>query len=329
MEKKKVTKEDLKKYKAIDTMCRPHYVSEDSLRAMFKSFEFQAAAMTTFGAILARAGMFKESPRVMWRELLAKGTCGPLSEAWKAILKTRHIGSLKDALIEMDEIGVDYIFIDEMKQWSQHNQKLVDGYVEAEQIAGWSKESGGKIIGGASYNPLRIEESLKHVENAVKELGFKYVWIQPGSYNLRPDDKRFYPLYTKCLELDIPVCMQTGQAAEPLPTEPLHPVYADEIAINFPSLTIVLTHTGWPWVMEWVSMLWRHPNVYGNIGAYFPSFLDPTQVRFIDGPIRTKVLWATNGLGLTRCKEEFLELPIRDETRAKVLYENAKEVFRF
>jgi hypothetical protein len=122
--------------------------------------------------------------------------------------------------------------------------------------------------------------------------------------------------------------MQTGQSAEPLPSEQMRPMHADEVAINFPGLTLILTHTGWPWVSEWISMLWRHPNVYGNIGAYMPSTLDPALVRFMDGPGRGKVLWATNGLGLTRCKKELLELPIRDATKKAVLHDNAIKVFK-
>ena len=91
---------------------------------------------------------------------------------------------------------------------------------------------------------------------------------------------------------------------------------------------MILTHTGWPWIDEWMSMVWKHPNVYGNIGAYFPSALDPALVRFMDTRGQDKVLWATNGFGMTRCKKEFLELPIRDETKKKVLRENALKVFK-
>jgi predicted TIM-barrel fold metal-dependent hydrolase len=59
-----------------------------------------------------------------------------------------------------------------------------------------------------------------------------------------------------------------------------------------------------------------------------PKDLDAELVRFMDGRGRNKVLWATNGFGLTRCKKEFLELPIRDETKQKVLRDNAIKVFK-
>ena len=95
-------------------------------------------------------------------------------------------------------------------------------------------------------------------------------------------------------------------------------MYADEVAMDFPNLVMVLTHTGYPYIEEWISMIWRHPNVYGNIGAYYPSSLHPPTVEFMNGPIgRAKVFWATNGFGFTRCKDEFVEmLDSRTRTRS-------------
>jgi len=103
----------------------------------------------------------------------------------------------------------------------------------------------------------------------------------------------------------------------------------DDVAIDFPNLRINLSHTGWPWIDEWCSMLWRHPNVYGDISAYFPKSLDERQVRFMDGSRgRAKVLFGTNGLGLKPCVEQFRALPIKDETKRRVLRENAREFLR-
>ncbi len=104
---------------------------------------------------------------------------------------------------------------------------------------------------------------------------------------------------------------------------------ADDVAIEFPDLRINLSHTGWPWVDEWCSMLWRHPNVYGDISAYYPKSLDERLIRFMDASRgRDKVLFGTNSLGLQRCKEEFIELDISEETKHKVLHDNAVRFLR-
>lgn len=305
-----VSSEEMRKYKAIDTMCRLNYCQFDPARAQksFEIFEFRVMVETTFAGVAKRMGL---KP----------------GEEWK-LFQWMSKGSVEEMIKEMDEIGVEYVLIDQTIGWSVRDHR-VWGHSTLEQIAGVIEKSKGRVIGGASYNPFRIKESLEEITRAVKDLGFKYVWFHPISFGLAPSDKKCYPLYAKCLELGIPVCFQVGHSAEPLPSLVGHPMLADEVAIDFPDLTMVLTHTGWPWIEEWMSMLWRHPNVYGNIGAYFPSDLHRDLVSFMDsGRGRHKVLWATNGFGLTRCKKEFLELPIKEETKKMVLYENALKVFK-
>ena len=235
--------------------------------------------------------------------------------------------SLEDMIAEMDEVGVERVFFDQVAMWSRYENKLMMS-ATVDEIGEMIEKSNGRVVGGVGYNPFRIRESILEIERAVKQYGFKYVWFHPMTFSLFPTDRRCYPLYEKCIELGIPCCYQTGQSAERFTCEPGRPMHGDEVALEFPELTLVLTHTGWPWVGEWISMLWRHPNVYGNIGAYMPSELDPMQVKYMDGRLRSKVLWATNALGLERCKKEFLELPIRDETKIKVLRENAIKVFK-
>jgi predicted TIM-barrel fold metal-dependent hydrolase len=292
---------------AIDTMCRPIYCRPELAKSFFDHYEFKVMARGTFAGVMLRMGL-KEG------------------EEWKVFAGSGK-ASVKEMVAEMDELGVEYVFMDQMVMWSRRESSLV-GHIPIETITEIVEESNGRVIGGAGYNPFRIKESLEEIERAVKDFGFKYVWFHPITFGLAPNDKKCYPLYAKCLELEIPVCYQSGHSAEPLPSEPGHPMYADEVALDFPELRLVLTHTGWPWVDEWISMLWRHPNVYGNIGAYYPRDLDPGQVRFMDGRGRGKVLWATNGFGFTRCKKEFLELPISDDTQRKVLRENAMKVFK-
>ena len=326
--KEKITPEELKSYKAIDTMNRPFSVSLDHLKRMYLSFEFQTLAISTFGGVLKRSGLLDDFDAA-WDNLLDVGPeKSMLKDVWKMMIKMGIHGDLDKTLAEMETAGVDLICIDQCVNWSQREHKKVDCYATVDEIAQWSKESKGKIIGGFNYYPYRIEDSLKEMVEAVEKHNFKYIWIHTGCYGLTANDKEWYPLYAKCSELGIPVSMQTGQSAEPLPSEQMRPMYADEVAINFPRLNIVLTHTGWPWVNEWISMLWRHPNVYGNIGAYMPSSFDPALVKFLSGAGRSKVLWATNGLGLTRCKSEFLQLPIAEEAKRAILYDNPKRVFK-
>jgi len=297
---------ELKDVLAIDTMSRAFYCNLELAKPMFECWEVQEMVKGTFSGVAKRMGI---KPGEEWKVL---GKIGP--------------GSVEGVVKEMEEVGVQYMFIDEGKCWSRRDH-CYWAYFPMDTLQKMIDESCGMLIGGASYNPFRIKEELEEIEKAVKEYGFKYVWAHPISYGLRPDDKKMYPLYVKCIELDIPCCIQVGHSAEPLPSEPGHPMYADEVAMDLPELKLVLTHTGFPWIHEWISMIWRHRNVYGNIGAYMPSFLDPAIVNFMNTRGQDKVMWATNGMGLTKSKKQFLELPLKDEVKKKVLRDNALSVF--
>ncbi|HJP40339.1 MAG TPA: amidohydrolase family protein [Dehalococcoidia bacterium] len=237
--------------------------------------------------------------------------------------------SPEECVEDMDRLGYKHIVVSATKMWSYyyHHKLIIDTPIEP--IGEAIKSTGGRIIGGGGYSAFDIGGSIAELERGVREMGFKYIWFHPLSFGLPPNDRRFYPLYQKCMELDIAVGMQVGHSAEVLPSDVGRPMLCDDVAIDFPHLRINLSHTGWPWVDEWCSMLWRHPNVYGDISAYFPKSLDERQIRFMDsGRGRDKVLFGTNGLGLERCKKEFLELDIKEETKRAVLYDNAVQFLK-
>jgi len=273
-----------------------------------------------------RGGSESYETSVMKRTIMKGAMLKRASKAGEESKAAKPGGNLQKVLAEMDEVGVELIFIDQFKLWSFHDQKMRFN-VTLDDLDQLVTKSGGKIVPGGSYNPFRMKESLEELDIGVKEHGLKYMWFHPASYGIRLDDRRNYPLYAKCLELGIPVTVQVGHAAEPLPCEGSRPYYMDIVALEFPDLKIVLTHTGWPWIEEWISLCWKHPNVYGCINAYYPKDLNPAIVKFMDKAGRDKVMWGTNGWGLKRCMEEFLELPIRDECKKKILRDNAIEVF--
>ncbi len=304
--------------RAIDIMNHPTEARRDLAYDSLQYEEFQIMMRTTFKSVSrAREG----------RGDKAAGERKNKTGAAAGVLMGHS--SVSELIADMDELGYEYVVITATKMWSYHyHHKLILDY-SIDDVGLIVAEAQGRVIGAASYNPLRIEESLRDVERGVKEYGFRYVWFHPLSFGLPPNDRRFYPLYAKCNELDIAVGMQVGQSAEVLPSDCGRPMLADDVAIDFPNLRINLSHTGWPWVDEWCSMLWRHPNVYGDISAYFPRSLDERQVRFMDSSRgRDKVLFGTNGLGLQPCLEQFVALPIKEETKQRVLRENAIEFLK-
>mgnify|MGYP001026135288 CR=1 FL=1 len=235
---------------------------------------------------------------------------------------TLHI---EEAISQLDREGCDAIVLACLKMWSyhHHHQLVID--MPEEVVAEAVKAAGDRFIGAAGYNPFRIDDSLRRIETFVRDHSFKYVYFHPMTFGIAPNDRRCYPLYAKCVELGIPVGMQVGHSAETLPSNVGHPMLVDDVAIDFPDLKINLSHTGWPWTGEFISMMWRHPNVYGDISAYFPKTLDPELVRAMDRQLRGKIMLGSNGFDLTRCVRELEELPLKERTIERIKRENAIE----
>lgn len=257
------------------------------------------------------------------------GGQAPTREQFKKIKEQGFMpghNSPEELLKTMDEVGFEYIVLTDVKMWSYYYHHQVIMEYPIDEINKIVKKGKGRFIGGASYNPFRIDESLRDIDKAVKEYGFKYVYFHPITFGLCPSDAKCYPLYAKCSELGVPVGMQVGHSAEPLPSWVGHPYEVDKVAIDFPNLKINLSHTGYPWVDEWCSMIFRHPNVYGDISAYNPRNLTPETVKFMNSSRgREKVMFGSNSYGLKLTKEQFLALEIRDETKQRVLRDNAIE----
>lgn len=233
----------------------------------------------------------------------------------------------KEFVADMDAAGYDKVFICATRMFSYRDKKLIWNHQERD-VHNSIKEYPNRLIGIAGYNPFKIEESLSKIEIAVKRYGFKGVYFHSLGFNLPLNDKKLYPLYAKCQELGIPVAMQTGHSLEVMPSDPGRPIYIDEPALDFPNLNFVLSHTGWPWCEEFVAMAWKHPNVYADISAHMPKYLDQSLMRNMDSRMQDKVLFGTNGLGLKVCKDQLMALPIKDETKRKVLRDNAIKLYK-
>ncbi|MEE8472472.1 MAG: amidohydrolase family protein [Dehalococcoidia bacterium] len=287
---------------AIDIMNYPHYFLPEERMKMFSSHEWKIGFESTFK---------------------------PFAPAEHA---AKHMGlnSFEELLKEVDDAGYQAVFITALKQWSLVNSEWVVN-INIDDVKGFIDKGKGKVIGAVGYNPLKIEESLREMDKAVKDYGFKYIYIHPQGFGLPPTDRRYYPAYTRALEYGIPVGFQAGHSAEAMPSEPGRPIYVDELAIQFPSVNFVLSHTGWPWVDEWIDMVWKHPNVYGDISAYPPRALPEKEkiLKFIDSwKGQDKVMFGSNSLGMKTCKDQFMELDIKDETKQKVLRDNAIKLFK-
>ncbi len=232
-----------------------------------------------------------------------------------------------DALIAaMDAAGVETVLATDLLAWSYPRQTRF-ALDMTEQITDLTRRYPGRVFGLHSYDPLDIGGSLRRLETDVGERGYVGVYIHIYGYDIGLDDRRMYPLYARCQELGVPVSMQTGHVLEAMPSEHGRPMQLDRIACDFPDLTLIGTHTGWPWVNEMLAVAMKWPKVYINISAWMPKYMDPALLRYMGSRGGSqKVMFGSNGLDWHRYLREMHALDIREDRLEAILWGNARRV---
>jgi predicted TIM-barrel fold metal-dependent hydrolase len=187
-----------------------------------------------------------------------------------------------------------------------------------------------RLTGVAAVDLRRPLQAVRELRRAVRELGFVALRVVPWLWGLPPNDRRYYPLYAECVDLGVPFCTQVGHTGPLRPSEPGRPVpYLDDVALEFPELTIVAGHIGYPWTEEMIALARKYPNVHIDTSAYTARRYPPELVAYLAGGGRRKVLFGSNHPMITagRALQDLDRLGLDDEARELFLAGNAVRVF--
>ncbi|MGA9700938.1 amidohydrolase family protein [Pseudomonas sp.] len=244
--------------------------------------------------------------------------------AWKALAENTPDITTAEALETFRKDGVSKVFASAW--WGPAGPMITN-----EEVAAAVSAQPERVIGVASVDLSRPMDAVRELRRCVRQYGFKALRVLPWLWGLPPDDRRYYPLYAECIELDITFCLQVGHAGPMRPSEPGRPMpYLDNVAHEFPELRIVGGHIGFPWVAEMISLMIKHPNVYVDTSAYKASRFPDELVAYMRGAGKGKVLFGTNYPMLTPadCLDGLAALGLDDNVRRLFLAENARQAFK-
>ena len=215
----------------------------------------------------------------------------------------------------------------------------VVGRVPNERLGEIVRAFPGRFIGMASISPFDGMRGVRAFERAIRELGLGGLRIAALFNGVPASDPRFYPLYAKCVELDVPVRIYTSMNyANDRPYDLGHPRHLDQVAMHFPELRIVAGLSGWPWIADMVGLLRRHPNLYCDTAAHHPRYFGVKGsgweqfMQFGNTLLQDKIMvgFSKDSFNLTIPQSVALyeKLPLKDKVVEKWLYGNAKEFLR-
>jgi len=212
------------------------------------------------------------------------------------------------------------------------------GRVSNERVAEIVREFPSQFVGFASVDPSRGAEAVREVERAVRGLGLKGLKLHPIAQSFYPDDPQHFPLWEKCAELGVPVMFHTGHTAygagapggRGLRLKYARPILLDDVAAEFPSLTIIAAHPGWPWSDELVSVALHKGNVWIDLSGWSPKHLPEALLRHANGALQDRVLFGSDHpfIGPARWMSDFEAAPFTPGARPKILLENARRLLR-
>ncbi|MEU7139937.1 amidohydrolase family protein [Nocardia sp. NPDC046473] len=242
---------------------------------------------------------------------------------WGAPLPTEQ-PPVAATLAAMEAGGVDLALI---SAWYGPEGVLISN----DEVAAFVAESDGRLVGVASVDLRKPVAAVHELRRAVTELGMKALRIVPWLWGLAPNDRRYYPLYAECVELGIPFCTQVGHTGPLRSSETGRPIpYLDDVALDFPELTIVGGHIGYPWTTEMIAVATKYPNVYIDTSAYTVRRYPPELVAYLKKHGREKVLFGTNFPMIMpdHALAGLDDLELDNEVRELFLSGNARRVFR-
>lgn len=203
--------------------------------------------------------------------------------------------------------------------------------VSNDEVAEWVRQHPTRFAGLATVDLDRPMEAVRELRRRVRGEGFVGLRVVPWLWGAPPTDRRYYPLFAECVELGVPFCTQVGHTGPLRPSETGRPIpYIDEIALDFPELTIVCGHVGYPWTEEMVAVARKHENVCIDTSAYTSRRLPKELVTFMKtGTGARKVLFGTNYpmIGHSHALDGLDELGLTESARSAYLHDNAARVF--
>ena len=191
-----------------------------------------------------------------------------------------------------------------------------------------------RFIGLQSVDPNRGMDAVRQIQSAHDEHGVRGVAFFPsGQQPPVPIDHRLaYPIYAKCIELDLPIFVNVGVPGPRVPMEPQYVGLLDKVCYELPELKVVMRHGAEPWEDLAVKLLLKWPNLYYSTSAFAPKYWPEAIVKFANSRGADKVIYAgyfPMGLELERIFAEMDDVPLRDHVWPKFLRDNAAKVFGF
>lgn len=208
-----------------------------------------------------------------------------------------------------------------------------------EFVAGmWKRHPDRVIQSWAAVDPFKGDTAIQEAKHAIQELGMLGFHFHPIIGHFAVNDRRFYPLFEVITAMNAPVMIDVGTTGmgAGMPggmgaiLRHAHPSAIDQLAADFPRLTIVAAHPGWPWVDEMTAVALHKGNVFWELSGWAPKYF-PSQLKTdIRGRLRDKIMFGSDypSIPYERLLREWNELGYTEDIMERIFHVNAERVLK-
>lgn len=231
------------------------------------------------------------------------------------------------ALEEMAAAGIDRAMVIGRRAHPPFAQ------VPGEDVISFVAEHPDRFFAVPALEPTDFGAALEELEQLRTRPEVKAIHLEPGwaSDPMYADDRRLYPIYRRLTEIGMPLLLSAGGTIGP-DYSYVDPVRIHRVAKDFPTLTLVLGHGGWPYVNQALAVAYDCPNVVLSPDMYLnvpnmPGSLE--YVRAANYYLADRLLFGTAypARPMIESVEHFHRLPFDEEVKPRVLGLNAARVF--
>lgn len=208
--------------------------------------------------------------------------------------------------------------------------------ISNDDVAETMKRYPETIIGFGSVDPWKGQGAVDEVRRCVEQLGLRGMKFHPSTQAFEPNDSQFYPIWAECARQGVPAIFHTGMSGIGAGTPGgsgvrlryAQPMLLDDVAVDFPNLTIIGAHPSWPWQDEMLAIARHKSNVYIDLSGWAPKYFPAALVQQANTLLQDKCLFGSDFplISPERWMDEFANLPLKDEVRPKILRENAAKL---
>ena len=244
-------------------------------------------------------------------------------------------------LREMEEVARHYAELDITGVLLAWDAETATGLppLRNDEVAEIVRRFPGRFIGFASVDPWKGKRAVEEIERAITELGLKGAKFHPGVQAFHPNDPRFYPLYAKISELGVPALFHTGTnglgagvaGGMGIKLDYTRPIYLDQVAADFPALTIIGAHPAWPWHEEMLAIIGHKANVWMDLSGWSPKYIPKVIMDEARTRLQDRILFGSDYPFIMpeRWLADFDALEgFAPPVRQKILYDNAAKILK-